>query len=339
MAKVFITGGAGLIGYYITKNLLSKGHEVIIYDAFLNYVSPFKSKYMSYLEYRLNDIKKDAKTIRGDIRHRGALIKALSDTQPNIVIHLAAIPIASASNEFSEDAIQINLNGTVTLLECLRVVKSVDRFLFSSSSFVYGDFAYEPADEEHKTCPIDVYGGTKLCGEVLTKAFGKKFGIGYTIIRPSAVYGPTDANRRVSQIFIESALLGQPLTLHNKGVEKVDFTYVEDVAEGFVLAAFSDKAKNETFNITRGQSRTIKDFAYVLGQYFPQIHFIEAPSDEERPQRGALDITKAGRLLDYYPKTSLEQGIPKYIEFLKEHDIRFNYKRKEIYDSPVSPVS
>ena len=125
MTRVFITGGAGFIGYFITKELLAKGHDVIIYDAFLNYVPPLKSRYMHCLEYRLNDIKNDAEIIRGDIRHRGLLIKTLSDTKPDIVIHLAAIPIASASNEFSEDAMQINLNGTVTLLECLRVSSSV----------------------------------------------------------------------------------------------------------------------------------------------------------------------------------------------------------------------
>lgn len=319
MSKTLITGGAGFIGYFITKELLEKGHEVIIYDAFLNYVSPLKSRYMNCLEYRLNDIKNDAKIIRGDIRHRGLLIKTLLDTKPEIVIHLAAIPIASASNEFSEDAIQINLNGTVTLLECLRVVNSVKRFVFASSSFVYGHFKCEPANEEHSTDPIDVYGGTKLSGEILTKSFGKKFGIDYTIIRPSAVYGPTDANKRVSEIFVENALLQNPLTLHNGGSEKVDFTYVTDTAHGFVLASFCEQAKNEVFNITRGEGKTIKEFSDILKKTVPNFQIEEKPTDEIRPQRGALDISKAKKVLGYEPTISIEEGIPKYIDFLREH--------------------
>jgi len=319
MTRVFITGGAGFIGYFITKELLAKGHDVIIYDAFLNYVPPLKSRYMHCLEYRLNDIKNDAEIIRGDIRHRGLLIKTLSDTKPDIVIHLAAIPIASASNEFSEDAMQINLNGTVTLLECLRVSSSVKRFVFASSSFVYGNFKHEPANEEHSTNPIDIYGGTKLSGEVLTKAFGKKFGIDYTIIRPSAVYGPTDANRRVSEIFMEGALTQKPLILNNEGKEKIDFTYVTDTAHGFILAAFSENAKNETFNITRGEGKTIQEFAAILKTFLPETQIVEKQSSEIRPQRGALDISKAKKLLDYTPQFPIEKGISKYIEFLKEH--------------------
>lgn len=321
MAKVFITGGAGFIGYYITKELLERGDEVIIYDAFLNYISPFESNYMDYLEYRLNDIKNKVQIIRGDIRHRGLLIKALTDTKPEILVHLAAIPIAAASNQFSEDAIQINLIGTVTVLECLRVVDSVKRFVYASSSFVYGNFKYEPADEGHETSPIDIYGGTKLSGEILTKSFGKKFGINYTIIRPSAVYGPTDANRRVSQIFMENALLGKPLVLYNGGVERVDFTYVKDAAHGFVLAAFSEKAKNETFNVTRGEGKSLKEFAEILGKTVPNLKIVEMKSDEVKPQRGTLDISKASRLLNYKPKYSLEEGIREYIEFFKNNDI------------------
>lgn len=328
MAKVFITGGAGFVGYYITKELLVRGDEVIIYDAFLNYIPPLESHYMYYLEYRLNDIKNDVKIIRGDIRHRGLLVRALTDTKPEIVIHLAAIPIARASNYFSEDAIQINLNGTITLLECLRGVNSVKRFIYASSSFVYGDFKYEPADEKHETAPIDIYGGTKLSGEILTRSFGRKFGINYTIMRPSAVYGPTDANRRVSQIFMENALMGRPLVLHNEGKEKVDFTYVKDTAHGFVLGAFSKEAENETFNITRGEGRSAKEFAEILVKIIPNLKIIEKEPDEVRPQRGALDISKARKLLKYEPQYSLEEGIHEYSDFLKNCDI-LNRKNRE----------
>ena len=321
MTKIFITGGAGFIGYFITKQLIKRRHEVIIYDAFINYISPLQSHYSQYLEMRLRDINDHVQLIRGDIRYRGLLEKTLNETKPDIVIHLAAIPIASVCNRFSEDALQINLNGTVTLLEAIRNCDSVERFIYASSSFIYGDFQYEPADEQHPTSPIDIYGGTKLSGEILTRAFGKKFSVKYTIVRPSAVYGPTDPNRRMSQIFVENALSGKPLVLHNDGLDRLDFTYVEDTATGFVLAATSPQAEDETFNITRGEGRSIKEFAQILSELVPGVTMIEQPPDEIRPSRGALDISKARTLLGYQPKYSLEEGLKLYVDFLKESGI------------------
>ena len=113
--KIMITGGAGFIGYFITKELAGLGHEVVLYDAFLNYIPPLESRYPSYLEYRLNDIKGDATIIRGDIRNRGYLIQAFKDTRPEVVIHLAAIPIATASNRFSEEVTRGDMSYTQSL--------------------------------------------------------------------------------------------------------------------------------------------------------------------------------------------------------------------------------
>ncbi len=318
MSKVLITGGAGFIGYFITKELLVRGDEVIIYDAFVNYASPLRSHYSQYLNIRLADIQNNVRLIRGDVRHRGCLVRALKGTKPEIVIHLAAIPIATVSNQFSEGAIEINLNGTTTVIEAIRVADSVKRFIYASSSFVYGNFKYTPADEKHSTSPIDIYGGTKLSGEILTKAFSKRSGIEYVIVRPSAVYGPTDANRRVTQIFLENALQGAPLTLHNGGLSKLDFTYVTDTAHGFVLAAYASEAKDKTFNITRGEGRSLKELVEILQSLIPDVKTIEDKPNEVRPVRGALDISKAKTLLGYEPKYSLEEGMKLYLDFVKK---------------------
>ena len=318
MAKFFIIGGCGFVGSHISRRLLSEGDEVVCFDAFLNFIDPLKSNYERILKARLSDIKDKVKIIRGDIRHKGDLLRALREEKPEVVIHLAALPIATKSNEFPEDAISINLDGLVNVLESLRELGSVKRFVYTSSSFVYGDFVKEVADEEHPLNPIDIYGGTKLAGEVLTRAYSKKFGIDYTIIRPSAVYGPGDANRRVSQVFVENALKGEPLKLFDGGLEKIDFTHVTDAATGFVLAAKSAKAKNETFNITAGNARTIKEFAELVAKHVPNTKFVESGTDIRRPKRGSLSIEKAKRLLGFSPKTNIEEGIEKYVEFVKK---------------------
>lgn len=319
--KILITGGAGFLGFYIAKKLLEYGHEVVIYDAFLNFIPTQESHYHLHLKERLKHLHDKVKIIKGDIRDKEFLKKTLREEKPEIIIHLAGIPIASASNQFFDDAIQTNLNGTINLLEAIRNCSAVKRLVYTSSSFVYGDFKYEPADEEHPTNPIDIYGATKLAGEKLVKSFTNKFKVEHTIIRPSAVYGPTDANKRIGQIFIESAIKGELLTLHDGGEGKLDFTFVEDTAQGFVLASLSPQAKNETFNITRGEGRKIVELVEILKKYIPNIKTIIKEPEERRPNRGALDISKAKKLLGYNPTHSLEDGIKKYIKYIKQTKI------------------
>ncbi|MBU0953702.1 MAG: GDP-mannose 4,6-dehydratase [Nanoarchaeota archaeon] len=317
--KIFITGGAGFIGYHLAKKLVADGDEVIVFDSFLNYIDPQKSRYLDYLKLRLDFLEKNAKIIRGDIRHKSHLLNSLRQEEPDCIVHLAALPIATASNKFPEDAIDINFNGTVNVLEAIRTSNTVEKFILTSSSMVYGNFQKIPADENHPTNPLDVYGATKLSSEKLTKAYATQYGVKYSIIRPSAVYGPTDANRRVTQIFIENAFTKKPITLHNGGQSKLDFTFVDDIAEGFRLAIKSKKAVGETFNITRGEGRSLKEFVDILRTMIPGIQTTEEPPDVKRPERGAMDISKARTLLGYDPKYSLEEGMKIYVDFIKRN--------------------
>ena len=316
--NILVVGGAGFIGYNIVKQLADLGHEVIVYDAFINFIGQHKSNYLKYLKYRLVEISNRSKIVRGDIRDTNYFLKTLKKYRPETIIQLSAIPISSASNKFVKDALEINLDGIVSIIKSIGAVNFVKRIVYASSSFVYGHFKYFPVDEKHPATPIDVYGATKIAGENLIKGFGTRFGIPYTIIRPSSVYGPTGANLAVSQILTEQAVNNKILTLNNGGDTYLDFSFVEDVAQGFVLAALSDKAINQTFNITYGQARTIQDLANILKLRFPNLQIKEINDNEKRPKRGALDISKAKDLLDYNPEYSLEAGIEKYINFLRD---------------------
>ena len=226
MATVLITGGAGFIGSHISRKLLAKGHRVVVYDSYKQYISPLESRYQQYLEERFKGIRNQIEFVQADTRHRGNLERAIQEHRPERVIHLAALPLADLSNRDPEEALSTILDGTVNVLEAIRRVDFVKRFVYTSSSMVYGDFESEPANEDHPKKPKDIYGGTKYAGEVLTEAYGRRFGIEYTIVRPSAVYGPTDVNRRVSQIFLERAMAGEDLVLHNGGDTRLDFTFV-----------------------------------------------------------------------------------------------------------------
>ena len=319
MAKILVVGGAGFVGSYCCRRLLSGLEDTVIaFDAFLNYDNRLKSDYDSRLSLRFGDIKDKVNVITGDVRYVQEVTRALQETKPDTMIYLAAIPDARLSEKFPEAAMDINAKGAANCLEAIKKVPSAKRFVFASSSYVYGNFKYSPADELHPTSPIDVYGRTKLEGEAITKSLSEKLGIEWVIVRPSAIYGPGDTYSRVSRIFVENALSGKPLKLFNGGMMQLDFTYVSDAANAIVLAAKKKKAANEVINITRGQARTVKEFAETVAKNVPGTRIEAQEANEKIPSRGELDSRKAKKLLGFEPKHSIEQGIPKYLKGVRE---------------------
>jgi UDP-glucose 4-epimerase len=321
MSRVLLTGGAGFIGSSICRKLLELGHEVVIYDAFVHYISPFKSTLKGHIEQRFRGIADQIDFRRGDTRDKSHLRRVILETRPERILHLAALPIADLSNRHSEEALTSILDGAVNVLEVLRDVDFVERFVYVSSSMIYGDFEQIPAPEDHPKRPKDIYGGTKYAGEVMTETFGRRYGIPCSIIRPSAVYGPYDVNRRVSQILIENALLGKPITLFGGGHQSLDFTYVEDAADGFIKVMLHDNGAGNAFNITYGHGYTLREFAEILQRHVPELE-VNTVDEEDvfRPKRGALSIAKARELVGYDPQVPLEEGIRRYLEVYRELD-------------------
>jgi len=315
MSRVLITDGAGFIGSYVSRKLLDMGHEVVAYDAFVHYISPIKSVLKDYFELRFEGITDQIDFRRGDTRDKAHLRRVILETRPERILHLAALPIADLSNRHSEEALTSILEGAVNVLEVLRDVDFVDRFVYISSSMIYGDFEEIPAPEDHPKRPKDIYGGTKYAGEVMVETYSRRYGIPYSIVRPSAVYGPYDVNRRVSQIFVENALLGKPITLYGGGHQALDFTFVEDTAEGIIKVMFHEAGLGNAFNITYGHGYTLREFADILKEHVSDLEVnVVEEEDVFRPKRGALSIKKAKKLVGYDPQVSLEDGIKRYLE-------------------------
>ena len=172
------------------------------------------------------------------------------------------------------------------------------------------------ANETEEKNPKEAYGIMKYSGEIITKGLCKLYNIPFTIIRPSAVYGPTDMNRRVSQVFIEAAINNKEIYVEGPN-EKLDFTYIDDLVDGLILAGIKSSAKNETFNMTFGKGRKLIDFVNILKKYFPNLKIKIKPKDKTKPSRGTLSVSKAKKLLNYKPKISIEKGVEKYLRFLK----------------------
>lgn len=321
-SNVLITGGMGFIGSNIAKILIKKkiASKCILLDSFSGFIDPLRDSFNDLRKYRFKS-RKNIIFERGDANDFKVIYKILGKYRPTIIFHTAAVPVSRIKNPSAVEFRRGSVDTTTNIFECMNFFQNntkfkFKRFLYISSSMVYGDFKKNIASEEDQLHPKEMYGTMKLAGEIITRGLGIAYNIPYTIIRPSAVYGPTDMNERVTQYFIEKAFRGEKLLIHGKN-EKLDFTFVEDLAEGCILAATSNKGINNTFNITYGKAQTIYKYVKILSKYFKNLKFSLKKRDKLRPKRGTLSIAKAKSLLNYKPKYNLEKGTKKYIEFVK----------------------
>ena len=328
MKYSLITGGLGLIGTFIAKILLDKkiSKKVVCLDAFGRYSSSSNMNFEDFRKYRLDYLGKNIILERGEAKYPSVVNKIISKYKPEYIFHLAALPLAKLQNLNSDEAAEGSILTTTNIInavENLRMISNykLKKFVYASSSMVYGDFKSNTINEKHSTNPKEVYGTMKLAGEIVTKGLCNFYNINYNIIRPSAVYGPTDMNRRVSQIFIEKALRKELINIQGSN-EKLDFTYVKDIAKGFVLSATNKKVNNETFNVTSGNAKSLKEFLNIIEKYTGKTKCKITKRDNFRPKRGTLSINKAKKLLKYKPSYNLYKGIGECIHFMRYKKIK-----------------
>jgi len=325
MKKITILGGAGFIGHNLAIRLKSRGYQCQIVDSLeVNNLKAKKhtnvrnkSLFNKILYERFQLLKKsNIDIIQTDLKKNNKFHKKIINFKPDIIIHLAAVSHASISNidpEYTFD------NSLITLMNTLKIARKIKpHLIFFSSSMVYGNFNGKKVNENTKCSPIGIYGNLKLAGEMMVKSYSHVFGFPYTIIRPSALYGERCVSRRVGQIFIENALQGLDLEINGDGKEKLDFTYIEDLIHGIECVISSKKSKNQTFNLTYGQGRTMVDLIKIIKINFPRIKVRFKKRDKLVPKRGGLNINKAKKLIGYKPDFPIEKGYQKYINWYKK---------------------
>ncbi len=316
MSTILVTGGAGFIGAHTTARLVAAGHDVVALDPLRIYNEPLAPHNVANLRHRRERLLAGARLVVGSTEDRAQLETLLDEVRPSHIVHLGSLPLATSAMKDSDPAFQSILQGTHNLLEAVRAVGGIEKLVYVSSSMVYGDFVQDPQPETAPTSPKDVYGGMKLAGEILVQVFGRTAGVPAVIVRPSAVYGPTDVNGRIVQKVVDAARFGYPLRLVNPGTTFLDFSYVEDVADGLIAALLSPVV-GETFNITAGRGRSLAELYDLVRARVPGIDAEIAEGETDfRPRRGALDVSKARELLGYDPQFPLERGISTYLDFV-----------------------
>jgi nucleoside-diphosphate-sugar epimerase len=324
---VALMGGAGFIGHNLALKLRELGAEPHVVDGLqVNNLGSFSSGinphpnadlYTGLINNRLDLLRRAKIALHViDIRDYQVVSHCLNSIKPDVVIHLAAIAHANRSNKDPFSTFDHSMRTLENVLDCSRDRKP--HLIYFSSSMVYGNFDGAAVTEDRHCSPLGIYGALKYGAEKLVIGYNQVFGLPYTIIRPSALYGERCVSRRVGQAFIENAITGKPLTVNGDGSDALDFTYIDDLVQGVLRSIIFPEARNEIFNITYGSARKISEMAEMVREYFPGTRLINNPRDALMPERGTLSIEKAKRLLGYEPQFPLDKGFVRYIQWYKQ---------------------
>jgi UDP-glucuronate 4-epimerase len=312
--KVLVTGGAGFIGSHLVETLLADGHTVSVIDDFNDFYDP-KIK-----RRNLQSVLTNIHLHSLDIRDKGAVLNTFLAERPDAVVHLAARAGVRPSVQCPELYLATNINGTFYLLEASRAC-GVKRFIFASSSSVYGASATIPFREDQVlTQTLSPYACTKLAGEHLCSNYSYLYDIDVICLRFFTVYGPRQRPDLAIYKFTNLIHHGQPIDVYGDGTARRDFTYIEDIIQGVVASIQYDGAPFDIFNL--GESETIE-----LSEVIAEIEALlgkKAMINTLPPVPGDMpvtyaDISKAQRLLSYAPATQFQSGMRRFIEwYLRE---------------------
>ncbi len=309
--KFLVTGGAGFIGHNVIRQLEALGHECFVLDSVTNYGFVPQAE-LDYL-YSQRCQRMRAVVHHMDLRNRQQVKDFFLNFSfgADAVIHLASFPRQKVVSQDPVWGAEVMGTGLVNLLELTKIHR-VPKFVYVSSSMVYGDFDND-VNEDAVCNPQGQYGIMKLMGEKLVEDYTRRGCFDHVIVRPSAVYGEFDVEDRVVSKFVLGAMRND--TLRVKGANEVlDFTYVEDTAQGIVLAATKSEACNQIFNITRSDTKlyTLLDAANLAIKIAGKGQVVCEDKDAEFPSRGRLNIDRARQVLGYTPMVSVEEGFERY---------------------------
>jgi UDP-glucose 4-epimerase len=304
--KVLITGGAGFIGSHLLSHLLKSGYETVVLDNF------FSGK-IENIKNHVNN--KNFHLIKGDIRNTEDVKRAFENVEA--VCHLAAIVNIPLSIENPSLTNEVNVQGTINLLEA-SIKNGVRRFVYVSTCAVYGEAQYLPIDEEHPTNPLSPYGASKLSAEHYCKVFHKIYGLQTICLRFFNVYGPRQPcgpYGGVITTFLESLKRNKPIIIYGDGNQTRDFLYVKDAVEACSLALTRENCAGKTFNIGTGTKTSINELAQILIEQINKsnVRIIHVEERKGDIKESYANICKANKELGFKPKFLIRKGLKEFI--------------------------
>jgi UDP-glucose 4-epimerase len=307
--KILVTGGAGFIGSHLAEALVRRGHRVVVLDNFF-----------SGRRFNLQAVRGDVELIRGDCAHPAAARRAVSGVE--VVYHQAAVPSVARSVDDPALSHRANATATLTMLVAARDA-GVRRFVYAGSSSVYGDTPRLPKREEMPTKPLSPYAVGKLMGEHYLRVFAHLYGMETLTLRYFNVFGPRqDASSPYSgviSLFITALLKGEVPVIYGDGRQSRDFTYVDNVVQGNLLALRAKGLRGQVVNLATGRRVTLNQLLSALSS---------ETNTRPKPRRLAprpgdirhslADVRLAGRLLRYRQGVDLETGLSRTVDWYRE---------------------
>lgn len=324
--KILVTGGAGFIGSHLVDELAKSNHVVILDD--------FSSGEQENIVHHTG--KGNVEIITGDIRDKDLLFNVTKNI--DVIYHLA-VQCLRVSIKDPGLVHEVNVSGTLNLLKA-SLEHSISRFIYISSSEVYGTAQQAPMSEKHPLEPITIYGASKLAGELYTLAYFRTYGLKTMVVRPFNTYGPREhlqgAYGEVIPRFVLRLLNNKPPVIFGDGTQTRDFTYVSDTVKGIIMASECDSMIGQTVNIARGQEISIKELALKIANKLGKKN-IKSVYEQKRPGdviRHYADISKAKKLFDFNPEIDIETGIGFFIDWFysKKYDVSALLKQEVIFN-------
>jgi UDP-glucose 4-epimerase len=310
--RVLVTGGAGFIGSELVRQLAGRGLGVRVVD---NLVNGRRENLDGVLSETVELVVTDVR----DVKSMEALVRNV-----DIVFHLACLGVRHSIHSPVENH-EVNASATLALLKAARTA-GVKRFVYVSSSEVYGSARTVPITEEHPTLPMTVYGASKLAGEAYTRAFWKTYRYPTVILRPFNAYGPRchhegDSGEVIPK-FMLRCMAGKPLVVFGDGTQTRDFTFVEDTAGGILAAGLADASLGETINLGSGKEIQVRELANTIAQVLGRpdaeiVHVEPRPGDVLRL---LADSSKARKLLHFKPRIALRDGIARLRDWYRNQE-------------------
>jgi UDP-glucose 4-epimerase len=312
MTKVIVTGAAGFIGSHLTQTLLEQGQEVIGIDEFNDYYDPMlKRKNIAHLESSPNFTLIDSNILALDWS------KLLQDVE--VIYHQAAQAGVRASWGTGFRAYtERNINATQVILEAAKDAPQLTRFVFASTSSIYGDAETLPTHEGIPPQPVSPYGITKLAAERLCGLYHKNFGVPFVSLRYFTVYGPRQRPDMAFHKFFKAVIQDEAIPIYGDGEQTRDFTFVKDAVAANLAAATVPEAIGEIFNIGGGSrvvlAEVLNTMETIVGKPIKRNHIEKAMGDARHT---AADVSKARQILGYQPQVSLTEGLKQEWEWVK----------------------
>ena len=313
---IIITGCAGFIGFHLTKKLLEKNKKVIGIDIVDKYYDPKKK------EDRLKILKKDKnfKFLKIDLNKYNLIYSKLKNYKIELIIHLAAQPGVRISIKNPHNTLKQNLVPFINILEIARI-KKVKKFLFASSSSIYGDTKIYPfVEKDTQNVPVSVYGATKLSNEIIASSYSKNFNMKTIGLRFFTVYGPYGRPDMAYYSFLDDLKKNKKIKVFNKGNMLRDFTYVDDVVTGITsLINLNMKKNHDVINIGKGKPDQLMKLIKLIEVNYQKKFKIEYTKNIPNGdiKKTFSNVNKAKKLIKWRPKVNLDEGIKKFVNWYK----------------------